>query len=118
MGARIAVSHSLATRKPDGYIDDDLAANRPWGFELESINVPVHMWAAAADPFCPAAYTQWLAKRIHGAGVTINKTGASHFTAMELMPFLHGCFGDIAESHARSIGRHVLRQIPSSVFSR
>lgn len=118
MGAKIAVSHSRATREPYGYIDDELAASRPWGFELESIDIPVHLWAAAEDPFTPTTYTQWLAKRIPGAGVTINTTGASHLTAMDLMDFLHAAFGDIAEEHARSIGKHVLRQIPSSLFSK
>lgn len=117
LGARIAVSQALAVRDPSGYIDDMLAARRSWGFDLESINIPVHLWGAADDPFCPPAYTQWLAEHITGAGVTITE-GASHLTAMVLDPFLHGCFGDIAENHARSIGKRVLRQIPSSVFSK
>lgn len=124
VAARIAVSQYLATRNPDGspnpngYLDDELAARKPWEIDWASITVPVHLWAAANDPFCPAAYTKkWLAKHIPGAGVTISGVGTSHFTAMDLMHFLHAGFGGLAVKHARRRGKEVKPYISSSLFS-
>ena len=48
----------------DGWIDDDLAFVRDFGFEIEKINKPVVIWQGDDDFMVPQAHSQWLAKHI------------------------------------------------------
>jgi pimeloyl-ACP methyl ester carboxylesterase len=67
-GEDMAASFREAVRTGiDGWLDDDLAFARPWGFDLAEISVPVMIWQGSADLMVPFAHGQWLASRLPAA---------------------------------------------------
>lgn len=52
---------------PWGWLDDDLAFARDWGFALDEIDVPVTVWHGRHDAMVPTTHGEWLADRIPGA---------------------------------------------------
>ena len=76
-GMRRALEHGF-----NGWVDDDLAFTRPWGFDLETIRVPVRIWQGDLDRLVPLAHGQWLAARIPGATFHL-ATGQGHFSLGE-----------------------------------
>jgi pimeloyl-ACP methyl ester carboxylesterase len=51
----------------DGWLDDDAAFTRPWGFGLDEITVPVRIWQGSEDLMVPFAHGKWLADRMPAA---------------------------------------------------
>jgi pimeloyl-ACP methyl ester carboxylesterase len=49
-----------------GWHDDELVFVRPWGFEVDAINVPVAIWQGAQDGNTPFGHGQWLASHVPG----------------------------------------------------
>jgi pimeloyl-ACP methyl ester carboxylesterase len=50
----------------DGWLDDDLAFTRPWGFDVAAITVPTMVWQGSEDRFVPVAHGRWLADHVAG----------------------------------------------------
>jgi pimeloyl-ACP methyl ester carboxylesterase len=65
----IARAHMLSSigESADGWVDDLLVFTRPWGFDVESIRVPVLLAYGRTDVLVPAAHGDWLAAKIPGA---------------------------------------------------
>jgi pimeloyl-ACP methyl ester carboxylesterase len=76
-GLRRALEHGF-----DGWVDDDLAFSRPWGFDPAAIRVPVRIWQGEADRLVPWSHGQWLADHIPGATFTLAE-GQGHFSLGE-----------------------------------
>jgi pimeloyl-ACP methyl ester carboxylesterase len=50
----------------DGWVDDDLAFVRPWGFSVADVAVPTFIWHGTDDLFVPFAHGEWLVRNIPG----------------------------------------------------
>jgi pimeloyl-ACP methyl ester carboxylesterase len=79
-GEDMAASFREAVRTGvDGWLDDDLAFTRPWGFGLEEISTPTMIWQGSADLMVPFDHGQWLASRLPGASVHLEE-GEGHLS--------------------------------------
>ena len=58
-----------------GWVDDDLAFTRPWGFDVSNIAVPVLIIYGSADVLVPSAHGRWLAANVPGCIVKIEEGG-------------------------------------------
>jgi pimeloyl-ACP methyl ester carboxylesterase len=54
-----------------GWVDDDLAFVKSWGFEVQEIRVPVQVRYGAGDVLVPAGHGAWLARHIWNAAVIV-----------------------------------------------
>jgi pimeloyl-ACP methyl ester carboxylesterase len=58
-----------------GWVDDDLAATKPWGFEPSTISVTTAIWWGADDVLVPPLHGQWLAATVPNALTRIDESG-------------------------------------------
>lgn len=63
-----------------GWVDDDLAVVRPWGFEVDEIDVPVLVRYGVEDVLVPPAHGEWLAANVPGCVVQVDEA-AGHLGA-------------------------------------
>jgi len=59
----------------DGWVDDNLAFTKPWGFDVSSIHVPMYISYGREDTLVPAAHGDWLVAQLPGARVVIDDGG-------------------------------------------
>jgi pimeloyl-ACP methyl ester carboxylesterase len=64
---------------PDGWIDDDLAFVRDWGFDLSQMAVPTYVWQGSEDKMVPFHHGEWLAAHVPGAVAHLEQ-GEGHFS--------------------------------------
>lgn len=82
------MAHAIADG-PDGWIDDNLAFVKPWGFEVSAIARPVLVVQGGDDLMVPRQHGEWLGAHVPGAEVRIDDAHG-HLTLVEyLVPEVH-----------------------------
>lgn len=61
-----------------GAIDDLIAANKPWPFELAEIK-QLYLWAGDKDPVVPLSHSQWIKQHVPHAQLELIR-GQGHFS--------------------------------------
>ena len=56
--------HGALTPSVDGWVDDDIAFTKPWGFDVATVQVPTSVWAGGLDQMVPVAHGRWLAAHV------------------------------------------------------
>ena len=63
-----------------GWVDDDLAFVKPWGFEVDELRVPVEIRYGVADVLVPPGHGAWLAAHVPDAVATVEEGGGHLLT--------------------------------------
>ena len=94
-----------------GWVDDDLAILHPWGFDVDTIRVPVFVRYGMTDVLVRPAHGEWLAANAPGCVVKIDDV-ASHLGSDRCRRSVSRCAGcvmasrlpevDLPKWHARS----------------
>ncbi|MGH2895839.1 MAG: alpha/beta fold hydrolase [Solirubrobacteraceae bacterium] len=71
-----------------GWVDDDLAFTRPWGFDVSELRVPVEIHYGVTDVLVPAAHGKWLAAHIPHAAVAIDEHGGHMHSPQQRLDML------------------------------
>jgi pimeloyl-ACP methyl ester carboxylesterase len=58
-----------------GWVDDDLAFIRPWGFDPATITVATQIRYGTSDVLVPPGHGEWIARTVPGAVVKLNELG-------------------------------------------
>jgi len=81
MWRQLVTSYAEGLRQgAEGWIDDTIAKNNPWGFDFADIMQPVLLWQGTGDKFSPPSHTLRLKELIPHAIVQMEPDKA-HFSA-------------------------------------
>jgi pimeloyl-ACP methyl ester carboxylesterase len=72
-----------------GWWDDGVSHLEPWGFELDSVRVPVKLWHGHQDRFVPVQHGQWLAEHVAGAEADISRADGHLTLLVNRVPEVH-----------------------------
>lgn len=72
----------------EGWWEDGEAHLSDWGFDFESITVPVQLWQGRQDNFVPFQHGVWLAKQIPGVEAHLSEEDG-HLTLLNRLPEIH-----------------------------
>lgn len=72
----------------DGWLDDDLAFVREWGFALSDVRVPVLVLGGGQDLMVPVAHARWLAAHVPGAEQDVDPD-AGHVSLLQGIDRVH-----------------------------
>lgn len=75
----VATFHEGLRIGVDGWVDDDLAFTKPWGFALAEVAVPTVLWQGTTDLMVPVSHGAWFAERIPGVVAHIEE-GEGHLS--------------------------------------
>jgi pimeloyl-ACP methyl ester carboxylesterase len=76
----VATSAREALAQDDGYLRDAALLCRDWGFDVEDITAPTHLWYGAHDDRNPPTIGAWWGDRIPGAQLTV--TPSTHLATL------------------------------------
>lgn len=88
---REAVSHGIW-----GWLDDDLAFSRDWGFRLDDVTVPVTVWQGRQDAMVPFAHGEWLARHVPEARAMLLEEEGHLSLVLRLDEVVEQLLGDAA----------------------
>jgi pimeloyl-ACP methyl ester carboxylesterase len=77
-GRMIASSAELYRHGGRGMYDEALVLARKWGFGLDELRVPVHIWHGLRDATVPPAMGEYLSRMIPGAQATLYADDGHH----------------------------------------
>ena len=63
---------------PRGWIDDELAWARPWGFDVRDVVAPTWIWSNPNDTVTPPNHAEWLARTIPNAFIVTSRNALGH----------------------------------------
>ena len=82
-------SHDGLAPGGEGWWEDSIAHLRPWGFELDTIRVPVQLWHGRHDQFVPVQHGRWLAARIPGVDARLTDEDGHTTLLQNRIPAVH-----------------------------